>query len=34
MRIAFRSSLQGTFCLGGLGFRGAKDIPHPTGSKP
>jgi sulfatase modifying factor 1 len=25
MRIAFRSSLQGTFCLAGLGFRGAKD---------
>lgn len=34
MRIAFRSSLQGTFCLGGLGFRGAKDAPHPTDSKP
>ena len=25
MRIAFRSSLQGDFCLPGLGFRGAKD---------
>ncbi|QJE95113.1 formylglycine-generating enzyme family protein [Luteolibacter luteus] len=25
MRVAFRSSLQGSFCLGGLGFRGAKD---------
>lgn len=34
MRIAFRSSLQGTFCLGGLGFRGAKDPPPPTDSKP
>jgi sulfatase modifying factor 1 len=27
MRVAFRSSLQGTFCLAGLGFRGAKDAP-------
>ena len=27
MRIAFRSSLQGNFCLAGLGFRGAKDAP-------
>lgn len=25
MRVAFRSSLQGDFCLPGLGFRGAKD---------
>ena len=33
MRIAFRSSLQGTFCLGGLGFRGAKDAPAPTDPK-
>lgn len=24
MRVAYRSSLQGTFCLSGLGFRGAK----------
>jgi formylglycine-generating enzyme required for sulfatase activity len=32
MRVAFRSSLQGTFCLAGLGFRGAKDAPvaHPS----
>ena len=30
MRVAFRSSLQGTFCLGGLGFRGAKDASQPT----
>lgn len=29
MRIAFRSSLQGNFCLPSLGFRGAKDAaPH------
>ncbi len=27
MRVAFRSSLQGSFCLAGLGFRGAKDLP-------
>lgn len=31
MRVAFRSSLQGDFCLPGLGFRGAKDRP-PTKS--
>lgn len=29
MRIAFRSSLQGDFCLPGLGFRGAKDTETP-----
>ncbi|CAN5182589.1 formylglycine-generating enzyme family protein [soil metagenome] len=30
MRIAFRSALQGDFCLPALGFRGAKDAPvHP-----
>jgi len=34
MRIAFRSSLQGAFCLGGLGFRGAKDAPTPTTPMP
>ena len=34
MRIAFRSSLQGTFCLEGLGFRGAKDAPVPNFPKP
>jgi sulfatase modifying factor 1 len=30
MRIAFRSSLQGAFCLEGLGFRGARDAPALT----
>ena len=34
MRVAFRSSLQGSFCLGGLGFRGAKDAPAPTEPMP
>ena len=34
MRVAFRSSLQGNFCLAGLGFRGAKDSPAPTDPKP
>lgn len=36
MRVAFRSSLQGNFCLAGLGFRGAKDssASTPTISKP
>ena len=34
MRVAFRSSLQGTFCLGGLGFRGAKDAPISTAPTP
>jgi len=34
MRVAFRSSLQGSFCLGGLGFRGAKDAPAPTDPTP
>lgn len=34
MRVAFRSSLQGTFCLGGLGFRGAKDAPALTNPMP
>jgi formylglycine-generating enzyme required for sulfatase activity len=34
MRVAFRSSLQGDFCLGGLGFRGAKDVPAITDPKP
>jgi sulfatase modifying factor 1 len=34
MRVAFRSSLQGTFCLGGLGFRGAKDASTPTDPTP
>ncbi len=28
MRIAFRSSLQGDFCLPSLGFRGARDAPR------
>ena len=30
MRMAFRSSLKGDFCLPGLGFRGAKDAEKPT----
>lgn len=30
MRVAFRSSLQGDFCLAGLGFRGAMDVPNPV----
>ena len=30
MRIAFRSSLQGDFCLPTLGFRGARDSVAPT----
>lgn len=30
MRMAFRSSLKGSFCLSGLGFRGAKDAANPT----
>ena len=34
MRVAFRSSLQGTFCLEGLGFRGAKDAPAPAAHTP
>ncbi len=36
MRVAFRSSLQGNFCLAGLGFRGARDAPasSPTDPKP
>ncbi len=34
MRVAFRSSLQGNFCLAGLGFRGAVDAPGPTDPKP
>jgi formylglycine-generating enzyme len=34
MRIAFRASLQGTFCLEGLGFRGAKDAPVLSIPKP
>jgi formylglycine-generating enzyme required for sulfatase activity len=34
MRVAFRSSLQGNFCLAGLGFRGAKDAPVSTDLKP
>jgi formylglycine-generating enzyme required for sulfatase activity len=32
MRVAFRSSLQGNFCLAGLGFRGAKDATANTGA--
>lgn len=32
MRMAFRSSLKGEFCLPGLGFRGAKDV-DPTTEK-
>lgn len=34
MRVAFRSSLQGAFCLGGLGFRGAKHVSPTEDSKP
>ena len=34
MRVAFRSSLQGSFCLASLGFRGAKDLPPANGSPP
>ena len=30
MRMAFRSSLKGDFCLPGLGFRGAKDAALPA----
>lgn len=30
MRMAFRSSLKGDFCLPGLGFRGAKDVGAPA----
>ena len=30
MRFAFRSSLEGSFTVPNLGFRGARDIPHPT----
>ena len=33
-RVAFRSSLQGTFCIEGLGFRGAKDAPAPAAHTP
>jgi len=29
MRFAFRSSLQGSYCVANLGFRGAKSIPAP-----
>jgi formylglycine-generating enzyme required for sulfatase activity len=29
MRFAFRSSLQGSYCIANLGFRGAKDSPTP-----
>jgi formylglycine-generating enzyme required for sulfatase activity len=34
MRVAFRSSLQGNFCLAGLGFRGARDAPASTPNAP
>lgn len=34
MRTAFRTSLQGTYCLAGLGFRGAKDAPPTTSTNP
>ncbi len=34
MRMAFRSALQGDFCLPGLGFRGAKDAEAPTKPMP
>lgn len=34
MRIAFRSSLQGDFCLPGLGFRGARDASPEESNKP
>ena len=34
MRFAFRASLQGYFCLAGLGFRGARDLPDPNSSEP
>lgn len=34
MRMAFRSSLKGDFCLPGLGFRGAKDAETPTKHTP
>lgn len=30
MRVAFRSSLKGNFCLASLGFRGARSIANPT----
>lgn len=34
MRMAFRSSLKGDFCLPGLGFRGAKNAQAPTNHTP
>lgn len=34
MRMAFRSSLKGDFCLPGLGFRGAKDAKNPKEPSP
>ncbi len=34
MRVAFRSSLQGNFCLAGLGFRGARDAPPANPAEP
>ncbi len=34
MRMAFRSSLKGDFCLPGLGFRGAKDAEVPINHTP
>jgi formylglycine-generating enzyme required for sulfatase activity len=39
MRISLRASLQGDFCLPGLGFRGARDMPaqrpvHPSAKQP
>lgn len=34
MRMAFRSSLKGDFCLPGLGFRGAKDAGIPKNPSP
>jgi formylglycine-generating enzyme required for sulfatase activity len=34
MRMAFRSSLKGDFCLPGLGFRGAKDAENQKENTP
>ena len=34
MRMAFRSSLKGEFCLPGLGFRGARDVETPITKTP
>lgn len=34
MRFAFRSSLEGSYCVGTLGFRGAMDAPQPSSQQP